>query len=258
MPIKIGHAVYDERCKASGGVAGDSTKKEVCISAWYDGKWDVVLRPKSAVLAEKSAKACEAACVNDKIGYDQGQRNSLYLYAKVAKFDLAKIEDECETDCSALMHVCAIAGGAKLSYGANGLVTWDMVDAFAATGQYEKLTDSKYLASDAYLKRGDVLVRQSGHTAMALENGAKAGGSTAAATVPISTMNVSLPVLKYGMESDSVKALQILLGGLGYYKGKIDGEFGDKTLAAVEAYQKAKKLTVDGEVGAKTWGALLT
>lgn len=257
MAIKIGHASQDERGKGYGGVAGDSTGKEVCTRIWYNGNWNVVLRPKSATLAEKSAQACEAACANDKIGYDMGQRNTLYPLARAVNFDLSKITTPCETDCSQLMHTCAIAGGAKLDYGSNGLCTFNMVDAFMKTGQYEKLTEAKYLTSDAYLKRGDVLVRESGHTAMVLENGAKAGGATAAATVPGSTMNVSLPVLKYGMESDSVKALQILLNGLGYDCGEPDGEFGAKTLAAVKAFQKANKLTVDGEVGAKTWGALL-
>ncbi len=36
------------------------------------------------------------------------------------------------------------------------------------------LREAKHLTSDAYLKRGDVLVKTSGHTAMALEDGALA------------------------------------------------------------------------------------
>ena len=36
-----------------------------------------------------------------------------------------------------------------------------------------------------------------------------------------------------------------------------DGEFGDECLNAVKAFQRDKKLTVDGIVGAKTWAALL-
>ena len=175
MAVKIGHASIDEKGRASGGKAGDQTGGEVYTRAWYNANWDVVLRPKNADLAEKSARACEAACANNKIGYDQYSRNTLYRYAKLADFDLSKITDECECDCSSLMHVCAIAGGTKLSYGVNGLVTWNMVNAFVDSGDYEKLTDSKYLVSGNYLKRGDILVRQSGHTAMALENGSLVG-----------------------------------------------------------------------------------
>ena len=51
-----------------------------------------------------------------------------------------------------------------------------------------------------------------------------------------------------------------MLYAMGYNLGSnnpIDGSFGSKTDAAVRAYQKSKGLTVDGIVGAKTWGSLL-
>jgi len=263
MAIKIGHASYDENSKASGGNSGDQTQKEVCTRTWYNGNWNIVLRPKSATLAEKSAKACEAACANNKIGYDQYQRNTLYHYAKLKGFDLAKITDACECDCSSLMHVCAIAGGAKLSYGVNGLVTWNMADAFVASGNYEKLTASKYLTSDAYLRRGDILVRTSGHTAMALENGALGGSNltssnknTTSATVK--TVTVSLPLLKHGATGESVEVLQTLLTSKGFNTRGVDGEFGNNTAAALKAYQNSLGLTADGECGKNTWTCLLT
>ena len=181
----IGHASIDENGKAAGGKAGDSTKKEVCKRNWYNGSWHTVLRPKSSAIAEKSAKACEAACANDNIGYDQNQRNTLNTQAKAKGYDLAKITTPCECDCSSLMHVCAIAGGAKLTYGSNGVTTSTMVNAFVNSGDYEKLTDSKYLTSDKYLKRGDILVK-TGHTAMNLTDGSSAGSSSST-TKPTTT-----------------------------------------------------------------------
>lgn len=51
--------------------------------------------------------------------------------------------------------------------------------------------------------------------------------------------------------------LQTLLKAKGYYTGKIDGIYGPLTKAAVESYQKAMGLKVDGIVGKKTWAALL-
>ena len=268
MAIKIGHASYDENSKASGGKAGDQTQKEVCTRTWYSSPWDVVLRPKSAALAEKSAKACEAACANPKIGYDQGSRNTLYRYAKLVNFDLAKVTDECECDCSSLMHVCAIAGGAKLTYGINGFWTGNMVDGIMASGDYEKLTDAKYLTSDAYLKRGDILIRTSGHTAMALENGSKAGGNTttntstakpntSTATVKTTNVAVTVPLLKKGATGASVEAMQTLLTAKGFNTKGVDGKFGNDTLAALKEYQRSEGLEADGECGKLTWTCIL-
>ncbi|MBE7016638.1 MAG: peptidoglycan-binding protein [Ruminococcaceae bacterium] len=272
MAIKIGHASIDERGKASGGTAGDQTGGEVCIRSWYNANWDVILRPKSAEIAEKSAKACEAACANKHIGYDQNSRNTLYRYAKLVNFDLSKITDDCECDCSSLMHVCAIVGGANLGYGVNGLVTWNMVDAFVKSGDYEKLTDSKYLLSGDYLKRGDILVRTSGHTAMALENGSLIGRDDAGA--PNNTANPSvgrdaliapqtvtmltpLPLLKRGAEGGAVWAMQTLLTDRGYCTVGVDSEFGANTESALKRFQKDMGLVADGECGCLTWEKLI-
>ena len=263
MAIKIGHASLDENRGIHGGAAGDQTGGEVYTRTWYNANWDVVLRPKNADLAEKSARACEAACANNKIGYDQYSRNTLYRYAKLVNLDLSKVTDECECDCSSLMHVCAIAGGANLTYGVNGLVTFNMVDAFVKSGDYEKLTESKYLLSGDYLKRGDILVRQSGHTAMALENGAKSGAEMAGASprptenAPATTMLTPLPLLKKGAKGGAVWAMQTLLSDRGYSTLGVDSIFGNNTLAAVKLFQKKMGLYADGECGAATWEKLI-
>ena len=63
-------------------------------------------------------------------------------------------------------------------------------------------------------------------------------------------------VTKKGMSGVQVKGLQTMLKEYGYYSAAIDGSFGDKTEAAVKAFQKAEGLTVDGIVGEKTWARL--
>lgn len=65
-----------------------------------------------------------------------------------------------------------------------------------------------------------------------------------------------MPYIKRGSRSDAVKKLQELLNAKGY-KLSVDGDFGPATEAAVKAYQAANHLTVDGEVGEKTWGSLM-
>ena len=274
--IKIGHASGDERGKASGGAAGDQTGGEVCIRTWYSSPWDCVLRPLDADIAEKSAKACEAACANPHIGYDQGARNSIYTYGKLVDFDLAKITDDVECDCSSLMHVCAIAGGADLPFKWNCFWTGNMVEGFLASGQYEALRDAKYLTSDAYLKRGDILVNTKSHTAMALENGAMAIKDEAAAAsgrptdkpndetvgrddpgAPLVTMNTPLPLLKKGSKGQAVWAMQTLLTARGYSTQGVDGDFGSNTEKALKNFQTSEGLEADGECGALTWAALI-
>ena len=63
-------------------------------------------------------------------------------------------------------------------------------------------------------------------------------------------------VTKKGMSGVQVKGLQTMLAEYGYYKATIDGSFGDKTEAAVKAFQKAEGLDADGLVGEKTWARL--
>jgi peptidoglycan hydrolase-like protein with peptidoglycan-binding domain len=61
--------------------------------------------------------------------------------------------------------------------------------------------------------------------------------------------------LKLGSKGSDVKNLQALLNSNGY-KLTVDGIFGQKTLAAVKGFQKAKGLAVNGIVDAKTLTAL--
>ena len=64
--------------------------------------------------------------------------------------------------------------------------------------------------------------------------------------------------LSYGSEGDDVKELQTMLIELGYDCGiyGADGTFSDSTDISVRAFQKAKKLEVDGIVGPLTTQAL--
>jgi len=258
MSVKIGHASIDENGNATGGRGGDQSGKEVVTRLWYDKGWNVLLRPVRPEVAEKSAQACEAACGNGNIGYDQGGRNTLYTAAKTAGFDLGGIETPCECDCSSLMHVCAMAGGANLTYGSNGFTTRTMVSAFVKSGDYEKITGSAYLTSDRLLRRGDILVKEGSHTVMVLENGADTAPQPEA-TKPQEMKpagSLPLPVLGIGAQSDAVKALQLLLTAHGF-RPSLFGKFDDRTVEALVQFQKAFNLNADGICGIDTWGALL-
>lgn len=168
--VKIGQASRDERGKYSGGMAGDQDGKEVAIREWYNRPWNKVLRAKNPAVAEKIALAMEKACKNDYIGYDQSQRTTLYSLCKANGWKIEDIKTRCETDCSALVAVCVNSAGIEIS---GDIYTGNEATTLLRTKEFELLTDSKYLISDEYLKRGDILLYEFHHTAIALENGIK-------------------------------------------------------------------------------------
>jgi peptidoglycan hydrolase-like protein with peptidoglycan-binding domain len=59
-------------------------------------------------------------------------------------------------------------------------------------------------------------------------------------------------------ETPTKKDIQISLKNAGFYTGEIDEKFGHKTKKAVEEFQKANGLKVDGKVGPNTWNKLKT
>lgn len=169
--VKIGQASRDERGKYSGGMAGDQDGKEVAIRGWYNRPWNKLLRAKKPAVAAAIAEAMEDACANNNIGYDQGQRTTLYKLCRANKFNIRAINEPCETDCSALVAVCVNAAGIHVS---GDIYTGNEAAALLATGEFELLTEPKYLVSDEYVKRGDILLYEFHHTAVVLENGSKA------------------------------------------------------------------------------------
>jgi len=52
------------------------------------------------------------------------------------------------------------------------------------------------------------------------------------------------------------KEIQIALQNAGFYKGKIDGDIGPMSEAAIREFQAQNNLVVDGRIGPKTWAVL--
>ena len=72
-------------------------------------------------------------------------------------------------------------------------------------------------------------------------------------TPPSPTPSPTPKSLQMGITgSQDVRELQKRLKELGYYKGSVDGDFGEQTDKAVKEFQKANGLTADGKVGEKT------
>lgn len=80
------------------------------------------------------------------------------------------------------------------------------------------------------------------------------GGMSQDGNVPVAKPEPRL--LLVGLKGDDVRHLQDALGALGYYTGKIDGDFGPQTFQAVRVFQREYGLIVDGVVGQASRTAL--
>lgn len=249
MAVMIGSARGDENGKAHGGKAGDQTGREVSTQNWYKhSKGWVLLRPKDPKKAAKIAQAMRAACDNPNIGYDQYQNGTLWNEVKDKGYDPAKASKPCETDCARLVRVCCAYAGIM----AKDFYTATEAKYLMDTGEFVKLTASKYVNQEDYLGVGDILVTKTkGHTVVVLSNGSKYDGEAEEAKRELGDR-----ILRDGDYGSDVQELQARLKAAGYDPGEIDGEYGPNTEAAVKALQEDAGIAVDGEFGPDSLKAL--
>lgn len=251
MSTMIAHASIDEHNRVSGGKAGDQTGKEVCVRSWYNKPWGCVIRFQDARMAEKVAQAMEMAAANNRIGYNQNQRNTLLKEARKHNYDISKVAVPCETDCSALVSVACMYAGvpeSALTLMGNCAHTRNLKQMLKATGEVDIYNTALYTNKPDRLKRGDILLKEGSHVAVVV----KTDNITAGTTNPY---RLTATLLKRGAKGENVKWLQYELNKAGM-KISVDGDFGPNTETAVRNYQVIKGLSVDGIVGAKTIQAL--
>lgn len=261
-PVLISNSGSDERGAYKGGQAGDQTGKEWRIRDWYNRPWNCVLRHPLAEVRACIATMAVKAAKNDRIGYDQSQRDSYGEALAKADYDPSKITKNVESDCSkgvidnvrATGNVLGIDKLKKL----DATYTGNMRAAFKAAG-FQVLTDPKYLTSGDYLLAGDILLNDAHHTCTVITNGSKSAGQQATPYEENMEEYEMLPLLKKNRKGNVVSHLQWMLNHASYKDKKTlteDGEFGYKTLSQVIYFQKSHGLSPDGEVGPKTWKKL--
>ena len=75
-PAKISNSGSDEHGNYKGGQAGDQTGREWYIRDWYNRPWNCVLRHPNEEVRKCLATLAVKAANNDRIGYDQSQRDT--------------------------------------------------------------------------------------------------------------------------------------------------------------------------------------
>ena len=73
---------------------------------------------------------------------------------------------------------------------------------------------------------------------------------------PAPAVRVRQSVLREGSNGPDVVVLQENLAALGFYLGRVDGDFGPNTASAVRELQRDYGLAVDGRAGPQTMGAI--
>lgn len=247
----ISNSGHDERNKYSGGVAGDNTGTEWQLRSWYNRPWNCVLRHPNSKVAKTISDLSIKAAKNNKIGYDQGQRNTYWQQLQAVGYDPSKIKTHCESDCSAGVIANIKAAGYLLGITAlqniNATYTGNLRSGAKKAG-FTVLTESKYLTGERYLKPGDILLNDEHHVAVYVGNGSISGGSNTITTTSTKKVSdVKMSIIKKGSKGKAVKVWQVIVGVTA------DGDFGSKTKAATITFQKKYGLTQDGIVGDNTW-----
>lgn len=174
----ISNSGSDENGRYANGAAGDQTGNEWNIRSWYNRPWDCVLRyEKDSRVGMKLAELGCAAALNNKIGYDQYQRDTYWNQLKANGYDPSKITVACESDCSAgviantkaVGHILGIPALQQLT----ATYTGNMKNAYRNAG-FTVLTGSKYTTGTSYLLPGDILLNEAHHTATNITKGSQA------------------------------------------------------------------------------------
>ena len=258
--VVIGSARIGERGRLSGGKAGDQKqggtpdyRGEVSLQSFYvhSKGWDI-LRAKDAVNAKRIAINMQTACNNINIGYSQSDRMGAVKNGVSTKI-------KCNTDCSALVRACVKEATGK---DPGDFSTLNEAKTLMATGLFEK---HSYKAG-CVLYTGDILVTKTkGHTAIVVEGENR---TTKKDSNPYkepkknvtSTENAKKRGIKdYISSGTGVKWVQFELVNVSSEisriingSGGVDGVCGSATVKAIEAFQKAKGLNVDGVCGVNT------
>ena len=166
MSILCGWASQSEKGTINGN-KGDQTGKEVKLGNYYDFGQNEIIRFKNPSRRKKAAKAMKALCRNERIGYGQYDRSTLYKECQRIKWDISRISEikKCNCDCSEICGCCI-----NFAYGK------EVVPSTITTATFEINTIKKYPAKfkeitnmNGKKKRGDMPLKAGKHVIMVVD-----------------------------------------------------------------------------------------
>lgn len=174
QPCLIAEGIHDERRKLKGGKPGDQTGDEVRITPWRDFGQTYVFCWKDKALAALFVKLLLYFCKNEKIGYDQSNRNSLWNHLAAKNkgkktWKAYTVTALCECVCSTLIAVALRFCGVNVG---KGTLSGAMIARLKASRKFYsyKRTGKKpyYFTSGDRLPLGAILVKN-GHIAAVVQ-----------------------------------------------------------------------------------------
>lgn len=172
MSVYCAWASIDENSKTKGGTAGDQTGKEVKTGLLYNFGQTRVYRCIDKAKAALIGSAAKNMADNCNIGYDQGERGSLYALLSQNGWDISRVTTPVETDCSNL-GACAVNIAYQKSLIPSSVYSGNIGSALLSTGLFTELKDTKYMGKSEYIQCGDLIVKPGSHVIIAYTNGSK-------------------------------------------------------------------------------------
>jgi len=249
MAKYIAHASIGSNKKSKGDKAGDQGV-EVCIRTWYSYPYNCVVRIENEEVRKQFGNNCIDIANNPNVGYDQLGRNSLLEEAENVEFDFTKISEPCECDCSS-MDTVALLGAIYVVLGKEAyleakeilVVKGNCATTRTFKGRVKKLTmisvtvftTKAYCQSTSKAIFGDIYLKEGKHMAAYIDNGHKVNDALEESEKEV---KYKMKTLRKGSTGNDVTIFESIMKKLGYYKGKIDTEFGNGCVEACNAFQK--------------------
>lgn len=182
------------RSSETGGINGTKGDQkngaEVSTQAYYNhSKGWYVLRANTDDARIKLAKAMKDACNNNNIGYGQSDRLTGWNEAGKVGYDMSKISNACNVDCSELVRCCVrYATGKDIG----DIYTGNERSVLLNTGLFKDVTSGVTASTGAGLYNGDILVTKTkGHTGIIVSGGGVSYTSTTTSSTSCSSAKVA-------------------------------------------------------------------
>ncbi len=167
--IKVAYASISEKGTIQGK-RGDQSGYEVKIGLHYNFGQHILVRFKSVANRKMAVKIAKMLVKNEKIGYSQSDRYSLYHQLESIGWDFSRLDEikKCNTDCS-MMIICIINLVFKRALITDGY-TGNMARILEQfPNRFDVIKNFTFKTERSYYRLGDIEIRPYHHAVMIID-----------------------------------------------------------------------------------------